>query len=87
MEPTRCRRARYLLTLPASVQQAAAALAEANGVSLNQFIAAAVAEKFETLRNAWEFLEDRAANTAPHQPRMYLRSVADRPPVADGKLA
>lgn len=69
------------------MQQAAAALAEANGVSLNQFIAAAVAEKFETLRNAWEFLEDRAANTAPHQPRMYLRSVADRPPVADGKLA
>ena len=35
----------YPLKLPASVKQAAAELAAHDGVSLNQFIAAAVAEK------------------------------------------
>ena len=35
----------YPLKLPISVKEAARRLAEADGVSLNQFIAAAVAEK------------------------------------------
>jgi hypothetical protein len=35
----------YLLKLPTSVKTAAASLANAEGVSLNQFIAVAVAEK------------------------------------------
>lgn len=38
-------KAAYPLKLPASVKAAAARLARADGVSLNQFIAVAVAEK------------------------------------------
>jgi hypothetical protein len=37
----------YPLKLPASVKKAAAELAASDGVSLNQFIAAAVAEKLD----------------------------------------
>jgi hypothetical protein len=40
----------YPLKLPASVKKAAAELAANDGVSLNQFIAAAVAEKVGSLR-------------------------------------
>lgn len=45
------------LKLPNSVKSAAVELAKLDGVSLNQFIAAAVAEKVGTLRTASEFLE------------------------------
>jgi predicted HicB family RNase H-like nuclease len=40
----------YPLKLPTSVKKAAAELAATDGVSLNQFIAAAVAEKVVSLR-------------------------------------
>ena len=50
----------YPLKLPRSVNAAAIALAELDGVSLNQFIAAAVAKKVGTLRTAREFLNERA---------------------------
>ena len=40
----------YPLKLPTSVKNAAAELAKLDGVSLNQFIAAAVAEKGRTTR-------------------------------------
>lgn len=46
----------YLLKLPTSVKTAAARLAKAEGVSLNQFIAAAVAEKIGVMETAREFL-------------------------------
>jgi predicted HicB family RNase H-like nuclease len=39
----------YPLKLPTSVKNAAAELAKLDGVSLNQFIAAAVAEKVGTI--------------------------------------
>ncbi|MHB8565393.1 MAG: hypothetical protein ACYDDA_16000 [Acidiferrobacteraceae bacterium] len=42
-----------------SIKNAAADLAKLDGVSLNQFIAAAVAEKVGTLRGAQEFLQQR----------------------------
>lgn len=46
----------YPLKLPNSVKNAADELAKVDGVSLNQFIAAAVAEKVGTLLTAREFL-------------------------------
>ena len=52
----------HLLKLPTSVKTAAARLAKAEGVSLNQFIAAAVAEKVGVMETAREFLERRADN-------------------------
>lgn len=42
----------YPLKLPTSVRNAAAELAKLDGVSLNQFIAAAVAEKVGSIRAA-----------------------------------
>lgn len=45
---------------PTSVEKAAAELATSDGTSLNQFIAAAAAEKVGCLRTAREFLRERA---------------------------
>lgn len=49
----------YPLKLAASVKKAAAELAASDGVSLNQFIAAALAEKVRCLRTALEFWRER----------------------------
>ena len=48
----------YPLKLPTSVKKAAAELAATDGVSLNQFIAAEVAEKVGSLRAADDFLRE-----------------------------
>jgi hypothetical protein len=55
----------YPLKLPTSVKKAAAELAATDGVSLNQFIAAAVAEKVGSLRAADDFLRERAGSAKP----------------------
>jgi hypothetical protein len=57
-------KAAYPLKLPASVKAAAARLAKADGVSLNQFIAVAVAEKVGVLETAEEFLNRRAGKAS-----------------------
>jgi len=63
----------YPLKLPSSVKTAAAALAKEDGVSLNQFIAAAVAEKVGTLRTASEFLRHKSRSAKPKDMLKYLR--------------
>jgi len=63
----------YPLKLPNSVKNAAAALAKVDGVSLNQFIAAAVAEKVGTLQTARVFLQERAGTAKPKDLVKYLR--------------
>lgn len=55
----------YPLKLPNSIKAAAAQLAREEGVSLNQFIAAAVAEKVGVLRTTAEFLRERAGDAKP----------------------
>jgi hypothetical protein len=65
----------YPLKLPDSIKNAAAELAKLDGVSLNQFIAAAVAEKVGTLRTAHEFLQERAGNAKPKDMIKYLKRV------------
>ena len=66
-------RAPYSLKLPNSVKNAAAELAKIDGVSLNQLIAAAVAEKVGALRTAGEFLQQRAGSARPKDLIKYLR--------------
>ena len=66
-------KAAYPLKLPASVKAAAARLAKADGVSLNQFIAVAVAEKVGVLETAAEFLERRAGNARPRDLLRFAR--------------
>ena len=63
----------YPLKLPTSVKDAAAELARLDGVSLNQFIAAAVAEKVGTIRTARDFLRQRAGSATPKDMMKYLR--------------
>ena len=72
----------YPLKLPTSVKNAAAQLAKADGVSLNQFIAAAVAEKVGSLRTAEIFLAERAGRAKPGELLRYLRKAPKAAPVS-----
>ena len=56
-------RTAYPLRLPASVKTAANAARECRWVSLNQFIAVAVAEKVGVLETAEDFLRRRAGQS------------------------
>lgn len=67
-------KATYPLKLPTSVKNAAAELARLDGVSLNQFIAAAVAEKVGSIRTAAAFLSERAKGSRPKDMVRYLRA-------------
>ena len=73
----------YPLKLPTSIKNAAAELAASDGVSLNQFIAAAVAEKVGSLRTAREFLRARAGSAKPKDMLKYLRRAPKMTPTAD----
>jgi hypothetical protein len=76
----------YLLKLPTSVKTAAARLAKAGGVSLNQFIAAAVAEKVGVMETAREFLERRAGDAKPKDLLKYLHKAGrEQPAESDGR--
>jgi hypothetical protein len=76
----------YPLKMPRSVKEAAARLARAEGVSLNQFIAAAVAEKVGTLETAGELLRRRAANATPGDLLRFLQGAPDAaPPPEDAR--
>ncbi len=53
-------KATYPLKLPLSIKKAAQRLAQKDGVSLNQWIAAAVAQKVGVVETAAEFFRKRA---------------------------
>ena len=72
----------YPLKLPASVKNAATELAKQDGVSLNQFIAAAVAEKVGSLRTANEYLRERAGSAKPRDMLKYLKRAPRVAPLA-----
>jgi hypothetical protein len=73
-------KASYLLKMPRSVKAAAARLAKEDGVSLNQFIAVAVAEKVGTIETAEQFLKRRAAKAKPADLLRFLRGAPAVPP-------
>ena len=75
----------YPLKLPTSVKNAAAQLAKADGVSLNQFIAAAVAEKVGSLRTADAFLAERTGRAKPKNLLRYLRKAPMAAPAPGDK--
>ena len=76
----------YPLSVPTSVKKAAAELAATDGVPLNQFIAAAVAEKVGSLRTAREFLRDRAGSAKPKDMLKHQRCVPKIAPAPDDAL-
>lgn len=71
----------YPLKLPSSIKNAAADLAKLDGVSLNQFIAAAVAEKVGTLRAARDFLQQQGGTAKPRDLLKYIRRAPKTPPM------
>ena len=73
-------KATYPLKLPASIKAAAARLAKEDGVSLNQWITAAVAQKIGAVETAADFLKRRAGNASPEDLRAFLANAPDVPP-------
>ncbi len=66
-------RATYPLKLPISIKKAAQRLAKEDGVSLNQWIAVAVAEKVGVVETAAEFFKKRAGKSRGDRLLKFLR--------------
>jgi hypothetical protein len=79
-------RATYPLKLPHSVKKAAQRLAKEDSVSLNQWIAAAIAEKIGVVETAAEFFQKRAGTAKGNGLMKFLRNAPDTPPDAEGKI-
>jgi len=77
-------KASYPLKLPASVKEAAARLAKEDGVSLNQWIAVAIAQKIGVVETASDFLMRRAGKAAPAEMLPFLdKARHEAPPIGD----
>ena len=77
-------RASYPLKLPASVKAAAARLAKEDGVSLNQWIAVAIAQKIGVVETASDFIKRRAGKARPEDMLPFLnKAKRQTPPIGD----
>lgn len=70
----------YPLKLPTSIKKAAQRLAQEDGVSLNQWIAVAVAEKVGVVETAAEFFKKRAGKATGEGLMKFLRNAPNVPP-------
>lgn len=73
-------KATYPLKLPVSIKTAAAKLAKEDGVSLNQWIAAAVAEKVGAVETAADFFKRRVGKAKPTDLLWFLDHAPDSAP-------
>ena len=73
-------KATYPLKLPSSIKAAAARLAKEDGVSLNQWIASAVAQKVGAVETAADFFRQRAGEAKPEDLHAFLARAPDRKP-------
>lgn len=71
--------AHYALRLPRSIKDGAQRLAEREGVSLNQFIATAVAEKLSVMETM-NYLEERARRANMEEFWRFLNRPGGEPP-------
>lgn len=77
-------KAAYPLKLPASIKEAAARLAKEDGVSLNQWISVAIAQKIGAVETAADFLKRRAGKARPHDMLPFLdKARREAPPPGD----
>ena len=83
---TDARRYRYPLQLPVSLKDTAARLAREDGVSLNQWIVAAVAQKIGAVETAQVFLREQAAGAGAGDLERYLNKAPDVPPEPHDEL-
>ncbi len=79
-------KATYPLKLPASLKKEAARLAKEDGVSLNQWIATAVAQKIGVVETTAEFLKRRAGGSDGSGLSEILDHVPDREADAGDEL-
>lgn len=75
----------YALRLPASLKGEVERIARDDGVSLNQFIVTAVAEKLATLRTV-EFFAERAARADREKALRIMRRKGGEPPREDDRI-
>jgi hypothetical protein len=73
-------RATYPLKRPVSIKKAAERLAKEDGVSLNQWIASAVAQKVGVVENAAEFFKKRVRNATGSGMMKFLRNAPHSAP-------
>ena len=84
---TDTRRYKYPLQLPVSLKDTAARLAREDGVSLNQWIVAAVAQKIGAVETAEIFLRKRAEGAVAGDLTRYLDEAPDAPPEPGDELS
>ena len=73
-------KATYPLKLPVSIKRAAERLARQDGVSLNQWIAAAVAQKVGVMETAADFFAARAKGGSGRDLLALLAAAPDKEP-------
>ena len=76
----------YPLKLPASIKRAAERLAREDGVSLNQWISSAVAQKIGAVETAAHFLKARAGDANPADMLGFLKAARNEPPAAGDEM-
>ena len=79
-------KATYPLKLPMSIKNAAQRLAKEDGVSLNQWIAVAVAEKVGVVETAAQFFQKRAGKATRSGLMKFLRSAPKVRPEPDDAI-
>ena len=79
-------KASYPLKLPASIKAAAQRLAKEDGVSLNQWISVAIAQKIGAVETAADYLKTRAGDAAPADLLPLLDRARTEPPVPGDEL-
>ena len=76
----------YPLKLPASLKREAERLAKADGVSLNQWITVAVAQKVTSVESAAAFFRRRAGDAGAEDMKTVLAMVPDVPPMPGDEI-
>ena len=79
-------KATYPLKLPLSIKKAAERLAKEDGVSLNQWISVAVAEKAGVVETAAEFFKKRAGRATGSGMMKVLRNAPDVEPESENRI-
>ncbi|MGB9198188.1 MAG: hypothetical protein WCB53_14790 [Terriglobales bacterium] len=79
-------KATYPLKLPLSIKKAAQRLAMEDWVSLNQWIAVAVAEKVGVVETAADFFKKRAGKATGAGLMRFLRSAPKAAPETDDRI-
>ena len=76
----------YPLKLTMSIKKAAQRLAKEDGVSLNQWISVAVAEKVGVVQTAAEFLRKRAGSATGSRLLTFLKKAPANQPEEDDRV-